>query len=86
MFLYNQLSTINSLINLDRNDATPMQPSSFNLTLEQQFEMQKFRSAAQQLSREQALDLLLQANKMLMVKNNILKDLQARSTLNPGCQ
>ena len=47
-----------------------MENTSCNLTLEQQFEMKRMRDAANQMSREQALDLLMQASRLLMVKTN----------------
>lgn len=41
------------------------------------------RDAAQNMSREQALDLLLQAKRLLMIKTNVLKDLMSQSTITP---
>lgn len=46
-----------------------------NLTLEQQFEMKRMRDAAHQMSREQALELLIQAQRLLMIKTNVLRSL-----------
>lgn len=51
------------------------------LTLEQQFEMRRLKDAAQRMSREQALEMLMQAKRLLMVKTNVyralVKDLEA---------
>ncbi|MEB3311486.1 MAG: NblA/ycf18 family protein [Snowella sp.] len=60
-----------------------MEPTSFDLTLEQQFEIRQMRDAATKMSREQALDLLLQASRLLMIKTNVMRDLMAQSPLEP---
>ncbi len=52
-----------------------MENTSCNLTLEQQFEMKRIRDAANQMSREQALDLLVQASRLLMIKTNVVRNL-----------
>jgi Phycobilisome degradation protein nblA len=52
-----------------------MEPTSFELTLEQQFEMRRMQSEVQHMSREQALDLLLQASRLLMLKDNVIRNL-----------
>ncbi len=52
-----------------------MDPNTFNLTLEQQFLMQRMRNEIQQMNREQAADLLLQASRLLMIKNNLIESL-----------
>ena len=39
------------------------------------FEMKRMRDAANQMSREQALDLLVQASRLLMIKTNVIRDL-----------
>ncbi|CCQ52604.1 NblA/ycf18 family protein [Crocosphaera watsonii WH 8501] len=52
-----------------------MENTSCDLTLEQQFEMKRMRDAANQMSREQALDLLVQASRLLMIKTNVIRDL-----------
>ena len=46
-----------------------------NLTLEQQFEMKRIKDAAKTMSREQALDMLLKASRLLMVKTNVARSL-----------
>lgn len=57
-----------------------MEPNAFQLSLEQEFEMRRMRDAAHGMSREQALDMLLQASRLLMVKNNVLRDLAQKNT------
>jgi hypothetical protein len=52
-----------------------MEPISANLTLEQQFEMKRIRDAAKGMSREQALDMLLKASRLLMIKTNVARNL-----------
>ena len=52
-----------------------MENASCNLTLEQQFEMKRIRDAASQMSREQALELLMQASRLLMIKTNVVRNL-----------
>ena len=37
--------------------------------------MKRMRYAANQMSREQALDLLVQASRLLMIKTNVIRDL-----------
>ncbi|WP_042712547.1 NblA/ycf18 family protein [Crocosphaera watsonii] len=37
--------------------------------------MKRMRDAANQMSREQALDLLVQASRLLMIKTNVIRDL-----------
>ncbi|MEM8779321.1 MAG: NblA/ycf18 family protein [Cyanobacteria bacterium P01_G01_bin.49] len=52
-----------------------MEPISRDLTLEQQFEMKRIRDAATNMSREQALELLIQASRLLMIKTNVARNL-----------
>lgn len=54
-----------------------------NLTLEQQFKLRQMQDAAQNMSREQAMDLLLQATRLLMIKTNVLQDLISKSSVIP---
>lgn len=48
---------------------------NLKLTLEQQFKMRLFQESAEEMSREQALSLLMDASRLLMIKDNIIKDL-----------
>jgi hypothetical protein len=52
------------------------------LTLEQQFEMRRIQDAAIAMNREQALELLIEASRLLMIKTNIIRQL---ITENPKC-
>jgi hypothetical protein len=52
-----------------------MNTGLFELTLEQQFQMRVMQKSAQDLSREQMLDMLMQTSQLLMVKDNIIRDL-----------
>ncbi len=58
-----------------------MDPTAFELTLEQQFEMRRMHQEVQDMSHEQTLDLLLQVSRLLMVKDNVIRDLMKRSSL-----
>jgi hypothetical protein len=52
-----------------------MESNAYDLSIEQQFEMRRMRDAAKGMSREQALEMLMQASQLLMVKNNVIRDL-----------
>lgn len=52
-----------------------MASSPYELTLEQQFQMKLMEQSAQQMSREQMQDLLIQAARLLMLKDNAIRDL-----------
>lgn len=52
-----------------------MDPNAFELTLEQQFQMRLMEESAQRMSYEQAQELLVQATRLLMMKENIIKSL-----------
>lgn len=60
-----------------------MESISFDLTLEQQFEIRQMRDATLQMSRDQALDLLLQASRLLMIKTNVMRNLMTQCPLEP---
>jgi hypothetical protein len=60
-----------------------MESNSFELTLEQQFEFRRMRDAAAQMSREQALELLMQASRLLMIKTNVVRNLIQQTPLQP---
>lgn len=46
-----------------------------DLTLEQKFQMQVLDKIVQDMSREQAIYLLLETSRLLMVKDNMIKSL-----------
>ncbi len=52
-----------------------MDSSSFELSLEQQFQMRLMEESAQKMTREQMQDLLIQAARLLLVKDNVIRDL-----------
>lgn len=52
-----------------------MDSSSFELTLEQQFQMRLMEQSAQQMTREQMQDMLIQSARLLMLKDNVIRDL-----------
>lgn len=60
-----------------------MESTSFDLTLEQQFEIRQMQDAVLGMSREQALDLLLQASRLLMIKTNVMRNLMTQCPLEP---
>lgn len=54
-----------------------------DLTLEQQFELQNMREAAKNISREQALEFLTQATRLIMIKTNVIQSLIRHNPLTP---
>lgn len=48
-----------------------LDPSVFNLTLEQQFQMRQVEEGAKVMSIEQARQLLLEATRLVMIKDNV---------------
>ena len=61
-----------------------MESQSFDLTLEQQFEMRRIQDASLAISREDALDMLIQVSRLLMVKKNVISELVQELPLNPS--
>ena len=52
-----------------------MDSSCFELTLEQQFQMRLIEQSAQNMSREQMQEMLIQTSKLLMLKDNAIKNM-----------
>ncbi|MCJ8281298.1 MAG: NblA/ycf18 family protein [Rivularia sp. ALOHA_DT_140] len=52
-----------------------MDTENFKLTLEQQFQIKKLEASAHQMNKDQMLDALLEMSRILMVKENIIKNL-----------
>ncbi len=52
-----------------------MDNSLWNLTLEQQFQIRLIEDASQKMSPEQLQEMLVQIAQMLMVKDNVIRDL-----------
>jgi Phycobilisome degradation protein nblA len=51
-----------------------MNSSWFELTMEQEFQMRLMEESVGQMSREQMQDLLLETARLLMVKENVLRN------------
>ena len=60
-----------------------MLSSSFELTLEQQFEYRRMVDATADITKEQAVELLIQAQRLLMIKSNVVRDLMEKQPLSP---
>jgi len=58
-----------------------MNPQVFELSLEQKFQMKLIEQAAQKMDKEQMLVLLIQASRLLMLKDNAIKSLMKQSIL-----
>ncbi len=56
-----------------------MDTSFFELTLEQQFQVRLIEDSAQNLTREQMADMLIQASRLLMLKDNAIRSLMKKS-------
>ena len=52
-----------------------MDPKLFELTIEQQFQMRLMEQSIQNMSREQARELLVETARLLMIKDNLIKSL-----------
>lgn len=52
-----------------------MKTELFELTIEQQFEMRQIQDSLGQMSAEQMRETLLQASRLLMVKDNVIRSL-----------
>jgi hypothetical protein len=52
-----------------------MESGTFELTLEQQFQIRLIEQSTENMSREQMADMLMQLSKLLMLKDNAIRDL-----------
>jgi hypothetical protein len=52
-----------------------MNTSSFELSLEQEFQMRLVERSMQDMSKEQLQDMLMQIMRLLLIKENIMRDL-----------
>jgi hypothetical protein len=52
-----------------------MNPSSFELSMEQQFQVRLVEQTMQDMNREQIEDMLMQLTRLLLVKDNVIRDL-----------
>lgn len=58
-----------------------LEPQSFELTIEQQFEYARMQREAANMGKEQILELLLEACKLMMLKDNMIRGLARKA----GC-
>jgi Phycobilisome degradation protein nblA len=56
-----------------------MNSQTFELTLEQEFHVRLMEESAQNMSREQMQEMLLQTVRLLMIKENVIRDLVKES-------
>jgi hypothetical protein len=52
-----------------------MNPSSFELSMEQQFQVRLVEQTTQNMDREQMQGMLMQLTRLLLVKDNVIRDL-----------
>ncbi len=52
-----------------------MDSTAFELTLEQQFQIRLMEESAHNMSREQMIETLIQASRLLMVKDNVIRNI-----------
>lgn len=52
-----------------------MNVEKFELTLEQQFEMRRIQDSVHLMTEEQMRETLIQASRLLMVKDNVIRSL-----------
>ncbi|MCU0532734.1 MAG: NblA/ycf18 family protein [Hydrococcus sp. Prado102] len=55
-----------------------MENDVFELSLEQEFQMRLIQESAQNMSREQMQDMLIQTSKLLMLKDNAIKNMMKK--------
>lgn len=60
-----------------------MDNSFFELSLEQQFQMRLIEESAHNMTREQMQSLLLQISRLLMLKDNAIRNLIKNTSFNP---
>ncbi len=56
-----------------------MNPEAFQLSLEQQFQMRLIEDSTDNLDQEQLSDLLMQIYRLLMIKDNLIRDMMKKS-------
>jgi hypothetical protein len=52
-----------------------MNPSSFELSMEQQFQIRLVEQTLQDMNRDQMQDMLMQMTRLLLMKDNMIRDL-----------
>ncbi|MEA5570149.1 NblA/ycf18 family protein [Calothrix sp. UHCC 0171] len=55
-----------------------MDSEAFQLTLEQEFQMRMMEESAHNMTREEILETLVQVSRLLMVKDNLIRNLLRR--------
>jgi Phycobilisome degradation protein nblA len=55
-----------------------MDSEAFELSLEQQFQMRMMEESAHSMTKEQMVETLIQASRLLMVKDNMIRSLLKR--------
>jgi len=60
-----------------------MEPTCFDLTLEQQFQMRLMEQSAENMSQEQLSELLVQVSRLLLLKENVIKSLMNHLPMQP---
>jgi hypothetical protein len=55
-----------------------MDPSAFELSLEQQFEVRRLQQEVEGMDHDQAVDFLLKLAEEMMIKDNMIRDLTKR--------
>ena len=58
-----------------------MDSTAFELTLEQQFQIRLMEESAHNMSREQMIETLIQASRLLMVKDNVIRNMLKQCAL-----
>lgn len=58
-----------------------MDSTAFELTLEQQFQIRLMEESAHNMSREQMIETLIQASRLLMVKDNVIRNMLKQCVL-----
>jgi hypothetical protein len=52
-----------------------MESTFLELSLEQQFQMRLIEQSAQQMDRDQMIDMLMQTSRLLMLKDNAIRNI-----------
>jgi hypothetical protein len=61
-----------------------MNSSSFELSLEQEFQMKLFEQTIMKMSSEQMQDMLIQITRLMLVKDNFVRDLVKQCLIGPA--
>jgi hypothetical protein len=60
-----------------------MNSSSFELSLEQEFQMKLFEQTILQMNSEQMREMLMQMTRLMLVKDNFVRDLAKQCLIGP---